>query len=103
MTLCHSQKALLTPTFFHQNNTNAEAVCALSFQMMANGPNPNTNPKCGTFITLTSTTGVPVQAKIVDSCQNCMYEDVDSSPTLFVTVAPQGDGRVPNIQWSFES
>ena len=83
-------------------NTDSQAVCALSVAMMANGPNPNTNPKCQTTITLFNPiTGSSTQATVVDTCQACAYEDVDLSPSLFETVAPTGDGRVHNINWSF--
>lgn len=85
-------------------NSNSEAVVALSTAMMANGPNPNTNPKCQTMITLVNPrTGSRTKAKVVDTCEGCAYGDVDLSPTLFKTVAPKGDGRVKGIQWSFDS
>ena len=79
-------------------------MCALSVAMMANGANPNTNPKCGKTIHLFNpTTGSSTKATIVDTCQACAYADVDLSDSLFVTVAPDGDGRVSGIQWSFDS
>lgn len=85
-----------------QTNSDNDPVCALSVEMMANGPNPNTNPKCGTFITLTNpSSGGSWPAQIVDTCQNCSYTDVDLSPVLFSTIAPNGDGRVHGIQWRF--
>ncbi len=84
-------------------NSDSEAVCALSVAMMANGANPNSNPKCQKTITLFNPrTGKNTKAKIVDTCQGCAYEDVDLSPSLFTTVAPAGDGRVSGIQWSFD-
>lgn len=82
----------------------SDLVCALSTAMMGNGPNPNTNPKCYTSITLTNPDNPGSwQAQIVSTCEGCAYEDVDLSPALFQLVAPTGDGRVHGISWSFDS
>ena len=83
--------------------SNSDMVVALSTAMMANGPNPNTNPKCYTSITLTnpSNPGGPWQGEIVSTCAGCAMDDVDLSPALFSAVAPSGDGRVSGISWSF--
>lgn len=72
--------------------------------MMANGPNPNANPKCGQTITLTDPANPGSWiATIADTCQGCAYEDVDLTPALFAQVAaqPTATGRVHNIQWKF--
>ncbi len=83
-------------------NTDSQAVVALSVAMMANGANPNANPKCQAKITLINPiSGSHTSATVVDTCQACAYEDVDLSPSLFVAVAPTGDGRVHGIQRSF--
>ncbi|KAL8896173.1 MAG: hypothetical protein Q9207_007842, partial [Kuettlingeria erythrocarpa] len=53
-------------------------VVALSREMMGNGPNPNTNPKCGTKITIRSPGSKKThQATIVDTCWACKKEDID--------------------------
>ncbi|KAI4116448.1 MAG: hypothetical protein LQ345_003143 [Seirophora villosa] len=78
-----------------------EPVVALSLAIMANGPNPNNNPKCGTKITIRNPrTGTSHQATIVDTCQACAREDIDVNIRLFNQVAPNGDGRVSGISWS---
>ena len=69
--------------------------------MMANGPNPNTNPKCGTTITITNpNTNNQATATVVDTCQACAYEDIDVSPSVFDAVDPNGlgDGRI-TVNW----
>ncbi|KAI4126227.1 MAG: hypothetical protein LQ338_003851 [Usnochroma carphineum] len=67
---------------------------------MANGPNPNTNPKCGTKINIYNpSTKKTHSAKIVDTCWACKKEDIDVDENLFYAVAPHGDGRVHGIQW----
>lgn len=83
--------------------SNTDMVVALSTAMMANGGNPNTNPKCYTYITLTNpnNTGGPWQGEIVSTCAGCKLDDVDLSPALFSAVAPSGNGRVSGISWSF--
>ena len=80
-----------------------DLVCALSTEMMANGANPNNNPKCHQSITLTNPNNPGSwKAQIVSTCEGCAYADVDLSPTLFSMVAPDGDGRVSRISWSFD-
>ncbi|KAL9601338.1 MAG: hypothetical protein Q9179_002905 [Wetmoreana sp. 5 TL-2023] len=75
-------------------------VVALSVPMMANGPNPNTNPKCGTIIGIWNPqTNRKHEATIVDTCWACKREDIDVSESLFKKVAPNGDGRVHGINW----
>lgn len=82
-----------------QSNSN-EPVVALSIPMMANGANPNANPKCGTKIGIWNPyTKTQHEATIVDTCYACKYEDIDVSESLFKAVAPGGDGRVHGIDW----
>ncbi|KAL8770114.1 MAG: hypothetical protein Q9209_004152 [Squamulea sp. 1 TL-2023] len=76
-------------------------VVALSREMMNNGPNPNTNPKCGSKITIYNpTTKTKHTATIVDTCWACKKEDIDVNVELFYKVAPKGDGRVHGIMWN---
>ncbi len=68
--------------------------------MMNNPANPNNNPVCGTQINIYNpNTGSTTQATIVDTCAACAYEDIDVSPSVFETVAPDGNGRVMGIDW----
>ncbi|KAL8737517.1 MAG: hypothetical protein Q9181_001595 [Wetmoreana brouardii] len=81
------------------SNSNQDVV-ALSIPMMANGPNPNKNPKCGTKIGIWNPhTKTKHEATIVDTCWACKREDIDVSESLFKKVAPNGDGRVHGINW----
>ncbi|KAL8717049.1 MAG: hypothetical protein Q9225_005676 [Loekoesia sp. 1 TL-2023] len=78
-----------------------EPVVALSRDIMANGPNPNNNPKCGTKISIYNPrTKKTHQATIVDTCWACKREDIDVNEKLFYQVEPKGDGRVHGIRWS---
>lgn len=81
-------------------NTANEAVVAIPHGMMGNGINPNNNPLCGKSITI-SYQGAQHQAKIVDTCGGCDGAAIDLSTSLFTAVAPNGDGRVPGINWWF--
>ena len=75
-------------------------IVALSVPMMNNGANPNKNPKCGTKIGIWNPyTKKQYYATIVDTCQGCKLHDIDVSPGLFKKIAPDGNGRVPGIDW----
>ncbi|KAI7518438.1 hypothetical protein KC331_g21208 [Hortaea werneckii] len=69
---------------------------------MDNGANPNANPLCGQYITI-SYQGSTHQAKVVDTCPGCEDAAIDLSPSLFEAVAPNGDGRVHGVEWWFNS
>ncbi len=80
----------------------SDAIVALSVQMMNNPANPNNNPLCGTYITITNpATGNTAQAEIVDTCQGCADDDIDVSPSVFEAVDPNGlgDGRI-TVDWT---
>ena len=81
-------------------NTDDEAVVAIPHVLMNNPANPNNNPWCGKYITI-SYAGKTNQAKIVDTCGGCDGDSIDLSPTLFTAVAPNGDGRVHDVSWYF--
>lgn len=83
-------------------NSNDEAIVAIPHGMMNNGANPNLNPLCGKYITI-SYAGAEHQAKIVDTCGGCDGSSIDLSPTLFTAVAPSGDGRVSDVEWWYSS
>ncbi|KAL8817487.1 MAG: hypothetical protein Q9223_003681, partial [Gallowayella weberi] len=75
-------------------------VVALSREIMANPPNPNLNPKCGSKITIYNpATKKKHTATVVDTCWACKKEDIDVNVELFRLVAPKGDGRVHGIMW----
>lgn len=67
---------------------------------MANGANPNANPKCGSQINIYSPdSGQKVQATVVDTCVGCAMHDVDVSESLFSTLmGGLTAGRVP-VDW----
>ncbi|KAK3625605.1 hypothetical protein LTR56_020325 [Elasticomyces elasticus] len=81
-------------------NTEDEAIVAIPHGIMENGANPNLNPLCGQYITI-SYAGATHQAKIVDTCGGCDGQAIDLTHSLFDTVAPSGDGRVHNVEWWF--
>lgn len=78
-------------------NSDSDAIVALSTEIMANGANPNNNPKCGTSINIYNpATGTTHSATIVDTCEGCSKYDIDVSPSVFKAVDPNGlgDGRI---------
>ncbi|KAL8735384.1 MAG: hypothetical protein Q9166_000929 [cf. Caloplaca sp. 2 TL-2023] len=80
--------------------TEGDMVVALHNDVMQNGANPNTNPKCGSKIGIWNPyTQTKHEATIVDTCGGCKTYDIDVSPALFQQVAPNGDGRVFGINW----
>ena len=55
---------------------------------MANGGNPNTNPKCGSQISIRHpASGHTVQATVADTCEGCAMYDIDVSESLFASLA----------------
>jgi hypothetical protein len=80
--------------------TNSENVVALSYLDMKNGANPNANPLCGKTINIYSDTGVHT-AKVFDTCPACAQGSLDLPEPLFKLIAPNGDGRVKGVSWSF--
>ncbi|KAL8717744.1 MAG: hypothetical protein Q9225_005041 [Loekoesia sp. 1 TL-2023] len=75
-------------------------IVALSNEIMQNGANPNNNPKCGSMIGIyNEQTQQTHYAQVVDTCGGCKREDIDVNVELFYKVAPDGDGRVPGIDW----
>lgn len=84
-------------------NTRGDAVVALSVPMMANGGNPNTNPKCGSQISIRHpASGHTVQATVADTCEGCAMYDIDVSESLFASLAGGlSAGRVA-VDWDFQ-
>ncbi|GAB1742611.1 hypothetical protein NU219Hw_g8149t1 [Hortaea werneckii] len=83
-------------------SSSSDAIVAIAHGIMDNGANPNNNPLCGQYITI-SYQGSTHQAKVVDTCPGCEDAAIDLSPSLFETVAPNGDGRVHGVEWWFNS
>jgi hypothetical protein len=82
--------------------SNSQNLVALAADMMQNGANPNNNPLCGQTITITYN-GNSQQGIIYDTCPTCDGGSLDLTQTLFDLVAPDGDGRVHGVGWSFNN
>ena len=68
---------------------------------MNNPGDSNNNPICNKQISIHNpTAGTDTIATVVDTCQGCKYGDIDAMPDLFKKIAPNGDGRVPGIEWT---
>lgn len=100
--------ALMSPrTYFDPDlgscgipNSGDDDVVALAPSFMANPANPNTNPKCFKKIRIHGVGGgETVEATVVDTCIGCTPDDIDVSLSVWDKAAPQGDGRVHNIEW----
>lgn len=79
---------------------NSESLVALAPADMANGANPNANPHCGKTINIYYN-GAVTTATVHDTCPGCATGSIDVTDTLFAKVAPNGDGRVHGVSWSF--
>ena len=87
-------------------STTSDAIVAISetiFDVYTPNGNPNNNPLCGKTVTIVGTDGSTYDAEIVDRCVGCDEESIDLSPSMFTIVAPDGDGRVHNVAWSFKN
>jgi hypothetical protein len=82
------------------SGSNSQNLVALAVGMMQNGANPNNNPLCGKKINIYYQ-GSAHQATIVDTCPSCTGGSLDLTPSLFKLVAPNGDGRVSGVSWSY--
>jgi hypothetical protein len=85
-------------------STEDEEVVAVSHEIMSayNGANPNKNPLCGQYVTITGKNGSKTKAKIVDTCPGCDMGSLDMPEALFNKVTSNGDGRVANMEWCFD-
>ena len=63
--------------------------------------NPNNNPLCGRYVSITGKDGSQYQAKVVDRCVGCAAADLDLSQDFFNTVTDNGDGRVSGMSWTW--
>lgn len=82
-----------------QTNSDTELVVALNHIDMANGSNPNKNPKCGKKINIFHG-GKTVQATIVDTCPVCDKGAIDVSPAVFSKFA-DFDVGVLTASWDY--
>jgi len=88
-------------------NTDSEPIVAISHIIFDSysaemAGNPNNNPLCGKYVTITGEDGSPYQAKVVDRCPSCDEGSLDLTQTLFDAVEPTGNGRVHNVSWKFD-
>ncbi|KAH0370738.1 hypothetical protein KCU65_g2340, partial [Aureobasidium melanogenum] len=86
-------------------STSDEAIVAISQDIFDNAQyktaNPNLNPLCGKYVTITGKDGKTYQAKVVDRCVGCAEADLDLSQGFFNTVTSNGDGRVSGMSWTW--
>ncbi|KEQ59857.1 uncharacterized protein M437DRAFT_55802 [Aureobasidium melanogenum CBS 110374] len=76
------------------------AISHVIFDAYSTG-NPNTNPLCGKYVTITGKDGQAYQAKVVDRCVGCAEADLDLSHEFFNSVTSNGDGRVAGMSWTW--
>lgn len=74
-------------------------IVALPVGLM--GSVSNGNPYCGRTVHIKGTDGSIHTGTVADKCMGCSGMSIDLTPALFKAVAPNGDGRVSNIDWWF--
>ncbi|KAI5248615.1 hypothetical protein E4T47_00587 [Aureobasidium subglaciale] len=88
------------------DSTSDEAIVAISHTIFDDPQyataNPNLNPLCGKTVSIKGKDGSTYKAKVVDRCVGCAAADLDLSEGFFNTVTSNGDGRVPEMSWSWE-
>lgn len=77
-----------------QDNIDSDFVAAINAAQM------DTATMCGKTITVTYS-GSEVRGIIADTCSGCSVGDIAVSPAMFDAIAPEGDGIVRGIVWSF--
>ncbi|CAO3699284.1 hypothetical protein G6F70_004660 [Rhizopus microsporus] len=85
-----------------QTNSNSEMVVAVNKEQMANGGNPNSNPKCNKKVKIVGPSGKSATARVVDTCPGCDSGSLDMSPALFKKVCGDLGLGVCSIHWGFE-
>ena len=75
-------------------NRPTEHIVALATSMYNHGQH------CGSHIQAWYQ-GRSIIATVVDSCTGCAEQDIDLSPSAFLTLAPLGVGRLHGIEWDF--
>ena len=74
-------------------------IVALPYALM--GTQSNGNPYCGRTVNIMGTDGSVHTGTVADKCMGCTGNSIDLTPALWNVVAPNGDGRVHDIQWWF--
>lgn len=87
-------------------NTNNDYIAAVSHLLFDNYPgynrvNPNNNPMCGRSVTV-NFQGRSIKVRLTDRCAACAVTDLDFTPTAFKDLAPNGDGRIRGITWTWD-
>lgn len=88
-------------------NTTSQPIVAVSHVLFDSyaaeaGGDPNNNPICKQWITITALDGSTMSAQVVDRCVGCAEADLDMPLPFFNTATSNGDGRVHNMKWSFD-
>ena len=85
------------------DNTASDHIVAISLDIFDAyyTADPNSNPLCGRYVSITGKDGSQYQAKVVDRCTGCAKGDLDLSEDFFNTVTDNGDGRVSGMSWSW--
>lgn len=86
-------------------NNDSDYIAAVSHLLFDNFPgydgvNPNNNPMCGRSVTV-NFQGRSIVVKLTDRCTGCAVTDLDFSPAAFKDLAPNGDGRIRGITWTW--
>ncbi|KAH6917310.1 riboflavin aldehyde-forming enzyme [Coprinopsis sp. MPI-PUGE-AT-0042] len=88
-----------------ETNNDGDYIAAVSHELFDNFPgygrvNPNLNPMCGRSVTV-SYQGRSITVRLVDRCTACKLTDLDFSPAAFKDLAPNGDGRIHGMTWTW--
>ncbi|KAI8331460.1 hypothetical protein BD560DRAFT_494130 [Blakeslea trispora] len=84
-----------------ETKSNDDLVVALNKDQMKNGPNPNTNYRCGLRVSVKGAKG-STYATVADTCPGCASGSIDMSPSLYSVVCGDLDLGVCDITWDFE-
>jgi len=83
-------------------DTNTQMRVSMPHLMMEAIDSTWPSPYCGRSVTvLNPTTGITVQATVMDKCMGCEGSSIDLTAALFNAVAPKCDGRCGGFQWWF--
>ncbi|KAK8215242.1 hypothetical protein M8818_002254 [Zalaria obscura] len=84
-------------------NTDSEDIVAVSHTIMTSyNPqnNPNNNPLCGRYITITGADGSPYTAKVVDTCPGCEGQAGLDLPLPLYNKVTNSDTNAPlTLEW----
>lgn len=83
-------------------NSGSDSICAVShiiFDAVSSGSNPNANPLCGKKIRV-RVGGKSEDLTVVDRCTGCKSEDIDTTRSVFGSLADIDEGRV-GVEWAW--